>query len=676
MRKLVLLFLIFLFCSTLQAQELEIKCEKMDRSVSIKMRGRNPSARVIVFSTVEMTYNSNMGDINMKRIGRSTENGIFTDTLLFYLPSTSLRRRITMSAYGYYPSTSSFNFKPKETYHCKVVLPAKISTVASDNISKEEEYFKMAENCEFGKEGFIRSETEAMLWYRKAAENGFAEAQYVLGKKYETGGETYKADEDKAFAYLLLAAEQNHLKAQFEIANYYLAEEDFNNTFKWMREAADNGMSEAQFFIATSLLYGENGVEQNAEQALIWLRKAAKNKNTEAALLLGQALFEGYYTEADKDAAIAYLQQATDDHSVNAAIYLANIYLDKSSDYYNEQSANEILKKIDYLSDPVLFQSIWIKKMDAIMDTAEIYYHGVEGKPNYEKALYLFREGAKMSNNRAVYGLALSSYEGKGVKKEARKAKELLIEVLTLSQPDDTVKSNASILLGDYYKNTNHVDHDINKAMYYYAQAAAAPFYAPVAQNKLGILLLENPITKMDGLKLIKNAALQGYVPARFNIAYHIATDYKALGATKEGKEAVRQLRILALEGHKPAMIALSEDWAFNNGVTLEEADNWRKRTILDGEDFYIALYAEYKYLVEAEQYAYDFENRIKTKTHAAQMLLRTTDKGCSYGYRILVDYYRNININREKAIYFRNKLISLPPDEQYLSAYTLKLLQ
>jgi TPR repeat protein len=62
-------------------------------------------------------------------------------------------------------------------------------------------------------EGVARDNAEAVKWYRKAAEQGYVDAQYNLGLMYEDGD---GVAEDDIFAYMWwnLAAAQGHEKAK------------------------------------------------------------------------------------------------------------------------------------------------------------------------------------------------------------------------------------------------------------------------------------------------------------------------------------------------------------------------------------------------------------------------------------------------------------------------------
>jgi TPR repeat protein len=62
-------------------------------------------------------------------------------------------------------------------------------------------------------EGVSQDKIEAVKWYRLAAEQGNAEAQYYLGVSYDIG-EGVSQDKIEAVKWYRLAAEQGHAEAQ------------------------------------------------------------------------------------------------------------------------------------------------------------------------------------------------------------------------------------------------------------------------------------------------------------------------------------------------------------------------------------------------------------------------------------------------------------------------------
>ena len=61
--------------------------------------------------------------------------------------------------------------------------------------------------------GVAKDDAEAVKWYRKAAEQGYASAQHNLGVCY-ADGEGVEKDEDEAVKWLRRAAEQGESAAK------------------------------------------------------------------------------------------------------------------------------------------------------------------------------------------------------------------------------------------------------------------------------------------------------------------------------------------------------------------------------------------------------------------------------------------------------------------------------
>lgn len=116
------------------------------------------------------------------------------------------------------------------------------------------------------------------------AENGDPEAQYVVGLIYNEEESFSQASE-----WYRKAAMQGHAKAQFNLANKYYegkgVEQNFEEAFKWYQKAAEQGHSGAQYNLGCMYGRGE-GVKKDYAQANQWLYKAALQGNIDAQKLL------------------------------------------------------------------------------------------------------------------------------------------------------------------------------------------------------------------------------------------------------------------------------------------------------------------------------------------------------------------------------------------------------
>ena len=84
--------------------------------------------------------------------------------------------------------------------------------------------------------GLTKDEAEAVKWYRKAAEQNHADAQYNLGWRYAEGRGVPK-DEAEAVKWFCKAAEQNHADAQARLSQCYYngigVPKDLFEAYKW-----------------------------------------------------------------------------------------------------------------------------------------------------------------------------------------------------------------------------------------------------------------------------------------------------------------------------------------------------------------------------------------------------------------------------------------------------------
>ena len=109
---------------------------------------------------------------------------------------------------------------------------------------QDQKWFKkgmdLYENQEYAK---------AAEWFRKAAEQGHAVAQFNLGFMYANGKGVPK-NRSKAVEWVHKAAEQGHEDAQFNLGSMYAegkgVVQDDAKAVEWLRKAAQQGNKKAQ----------------------------------------------------------------------------------------------------------------------------------------------------------------------------------------------------------------------------------------------------------------------------------------------------------------------------------------------------------------------------------------------------------------------------------------------
>ena len=154
---------------------------------------------------------------------------------------------------------------------------------------------------------------------RILADQGDADAQYEIGEHYSPN------DDELAVEWYRKAAEQGHVNAQYVLSWQMLNERDYTKaekeeSEKWERMAAEGGHPEAQYSIGCSFFSGpfldniyrrqaladEDNAEANVDniEAVKWFIKSAKQGDICAQNALGNAYFYG--TGVPQDYSLAF----------------------------------------------------------------------------------------------------------------------------------------------------------------------------------------------------------------------------------------------------------------------------------------------------------------------------------------------------------------------------------
>jgi TPR repeat protein len=153
---------------------------------------------------------------------------------------------------------------------------------------------------------------EAAKWFRKAAEQGEAEAQYYLGRLYEKG-QGVTEDNQQAVQWYRKAAEQGHAQAQLQLGGMYQRgagiSQDQSAALKWFFKAAEQGHAPAQDLLGMIYQLGI-GVSADNQQAVDWYRKAAEQEHANAQYHLGQSYYKGQGVIKNEPEAINWLSKA------------------------------------------------------------------------------------------------------------------------------------------------------------------------------------------------------------------------------------------------------------------------------------------------------------------------------------------------------------------------------
>ena len=200
-----------------------------------------------------------------------------------------------------------------------------------------------------------RNYKKAVKRYRKAAEQGFTDAQFYLGMCYKNG-KGVEQDYTEAMKWYHKAAEQGNAGALYNLGLCYETsqgvEQDFAEAVKWYRKAAKLGNADAQYNVGLFYAKGQ-GVEQDFMEAIKWYRKAAEQGNAAAQNNLGWCYYYGQGVEQNYEEAVKWFNKATEQVKVivpnnnNENEYLLDILydIDAFDDYdYSQETWDAFIK--------------------------------------------------------------------------------------------------------------------------------------------------------------------------------------------------------------------------------------------------------------------------------------------------------------------------------------------
>ena len=136
----------------------------------------------------------------------------------------------------------------------------------------------LAEPFEDGLAAYVKQDyAAAVKWFRLAANQGNAEAQFNLGVMYEQG-QGVPQDYAAAVKWYRLAAEQGNAQAQLNLGAMYDngpgVTQGYVQAVAWYRKGAEQGFASAQYNLGVMYTNGQ-GVPQDYVQAHKWFNLAA-----------------------------------------------------------------------------------------------------------------------------------------------------------------------------------------------------------------------------------------------------------------------------------------------------------------------------------------------------------------------------------------------------------------
>ena len=154
--------------------------------------------------------------------------------------------------------------------------------LAKANAGDAEAQYQLGNAYNYG-DKVRRDYAQALIWYRKSAEQGNPDSEFQLGGLYHFGHGVPK-DDVQTFAWTKKAAEQEDAVAENFLSVCYMqgwgVPKDQGHEIFWLHRAADDGYGGSQYFLGLAFEYGLNGVPQDFASAYYWLDLAAQESDS------------------------------------------------------------------------------------------------------------------------------------------------------------------------------------------------------------------------------------------------------------------------------------------------------------------------------------------------------------------------------------------------------------
>lgn len=318
--------------------------------------------------------------------------------------------------------------------------------------------------------GVRKDSLEAIKWWRKAAEQGCADAQKELGWCYYNGIGFPKNNAEATRWYLKAAVQGDQIAQHNLCSSLYVRwpyDYDFTDgTITVLQQEAECGNKYAQFLLhddadEASRLLATEGVPyfqlilgrrysfyHDLPEAIKWYRRAAEQGNYEAQTELGNLFVQSAINYAE---AVKWYKCAAENGFCEAQYRLGNCYYSGICVAKNYSEAIKWYRKAAEQGGQ--YSSF------ANMALGDCYYNGIGVKQNYEEAVKYYAEAAERGHRPAIAKLGDCYYNGDGVQKNIPKAIEYY------EMDIDFCSFKTCNMLGDCYFNGQFVKQNYAKAV-------------------------------------------------------------------------------------------------------------------------------------------------------------------------------------------------------------------
>ena len=277
--------------------------------------------------------------------------------------------------------------------------------------------------------GCAQNYEEAFKWFLKAANAGQTVVYGWLGSVYYEGKGCNK-NYGEAIKWFKKAAENGDTRAYVGLGASYMQLKQYSEALPWLKKAVDNNESLAFFLLGIYYSF----VQQNYQESYKWMKKAAESDIHDAYGHLARMYLTGMGTSQNPTAAFKWVNKAVENGEIASNTDLGLMYLKGLGTERNEKEALDCFKKAASIGDSVAYS--WL---------GEMYFKGKGTSINEAEGFKWTKKAAETGITGSYIALGDCYEEGKGTEKDFSEA------ITWYKRAYDKGESNAPMFLCTAY---------------------------------------------------------------------------------------------------------------------------------------------------------------------------------------------------------------------------------
>ncbi|EKE24568.1 MAG: hypothetical protein ACD_6C00088G0004 [uncultured bacterium] len=234
----------------------------------------------------------------------------------------------------------------------------------------------------------MTAEKQRLALFIQNAGQGHANSQYQLAQYYLA--DSAAQDLVQGIHYLFLAAQQDHLAANQQIADDYghgqILPQDLMQSLQFIKRCISLGDQKGLYDYYAGVLQGRIDTDQRQRVFQHLLQQSKEHADAQAKTLIGLAYFHGWYVDKNETMAFRYWSEAANSQHAPALCMIAALYFEQHLVANEPQKAFELYQAAYQLSPD---------DVSAQMGLALCYLNGVGTVKDIAKATQMIQSAAQ-----------------------------------------------------------------------------------------------------------------------------------------------------------------------------------------------------------------------------------------------------------------------------------------